>query len=457
MAEEFKTEYDQYAPKENGRLFSNAMFGFNKEQVLEYLEELADENNQRQEMATQRIQELDAQLKQTEMNVARTQQLLQEQQPKLADAEMQKKLEELANALQISREASMQAEDELAEAKEKLFTSQNENNWLREEHQKTDKQIAELRRQLDEASQGQWYGAEEQITELRRQLEESLVQQRAAEQEKEVLDAEIKALEAEREVLEAERDAAEAEREAAEAERDAAEAERDAAEAERNMLLTVREGQETSHVADQTTRQLVAEATQEAEHVKKLAYAERDRLHRQLLNGAGGLVDNITCIREDITAVEGEVTTVLESVQDMLAELLVSLNHTEQGLSTLDIQIERFPSASPSVAKQKPMHFQPVPVARQEQIALQNNHQQPLVARATNGLGQAEFHRVSAQQTASRPKAQLFRPSFTNSSATGAYYTQTARTLPVQEVDTEEERMKALTDTLVNTLRQMLE
>ncbi len=463
MAEQTQTEYDQYAPQANGRLFSNAMFGFNKEQVLEYLEDLTNENNQRQEVATQRIQELDKQLQKMEMNANRAQQMLQEQQPTLSDEELQRRFEEINNALQIARDAGMQAEDELAEVKDRLHTAQNENNWLREEHQKTDKQVAELRRQLDEASQGQWFGAEEQIAELRRREEEALAKQKATEQERDALVATLEALKVEQATIEAERDAAEAERDAAEAERDAAEAERDAAEAERDAAEAERELLQAKGVAEypldtHTTKQLVAEATEEAEHIRKLAYAERDRLHRQVLNSAGGLVENISSIREDITAVEGEVTNVLENVQEALAELLVSLNHTEQNLNTLDIQIERFPSTSPSVAKHSTSYLQPVSTHSEMPAEIKPMpHSETWRTREKAGLGNADFHRVWPKENAEKPKAQLFRPSFSNSSGNGAYFSQAARALPRQAHLSEEDRMKALTDTLVDTLRQMLD
>ncbi len=442
MAQQGQTEYEQYAPQTNGRLFSNAMFGFNKEQVLEYLEEMSEENSQRQEMASLRIQELDRQVKQMESAASRTQQMLEEQKPPLTDAELQKKLEELANALQITREAGMLAEDELAAAKEKLFNMQSENDWLREEHQKTDKQLAELRRQLDEASHGQWLGAEEQIAELRRKVEEVAAEQRETQQERDALLEEIKLLEAEREVIEAERDAAEAERDAAEAEREL-------------LLVSGEEGQSTRTVDLQTTRQLVEEAEQEAEYVRKVAYAERERVHRQMLSSAGGLANNISNIREDITVVEGEVTHVLESVQTALAELLVSLNHTEQNLHTLDVQVERFPTPSPAVAKRESMTLQPVSAVQDRELMPRVvSRGEPAWSKEKPAVGSAQFHRVWPQQEAEKQKAQLFRPGFSNS--TGVNFAQTARALPQQRAVSEEVRMRELTDTLVDTLRQML-
>ncbi len=446
MADQQKNEYDQYAPQTNGRLFSNAMFGFNKEEVLEYLEELADENNQRQEAAEARIRDLDMQIRNLEARVAEPQEL-PENQMALADEnrqarmhleESRRQIAEYANLLDVARAAAQQAEEELAEIREQLFTAQKENNWLREEYQKTDKQVAELRRQLDDASQGQWFGAEEQIAELRRQLEETMAQRDAAE---------------------AEREAAEAEREAAEAERDAAEAERDAMEAQRDA-----ESSYGDSPAAQAAAVLIAEATEEADRIRASAYAERDRIHRQIVNSAGGLSDSISSLREDVSGVEGDVTSVLENVQESLSELLVSLSHTEQSLNTLGIQAERFPSSSPTVTGRQVVYFQPSPQMEAEsrpvKMVRTGNKQQRLPkerpAEPPVSLGGGGFRRVWPGDAQVGNKSQAFRPSFTGNSA---YLPQTAKILPHEDYayETDDERMRSLTETLVDTLRQMLD
>ncbi|MDL2254243.1 hypothetical protein LJC49_09310 [Ruminococcaceae bacterium OttesenSCG-928-I18] len=452
MADQPKgSEYDQYAPQTNGRLFSNAMFGFNKEEVLEYLEELADENYQRQEAAEQRIRELDMQIKNLEARAAVVEEMPQGQMDVVEESRRQ--LAEVSNSLEVARSAAQQAEEELAEYKEQLYTAQNENNWLREEFQKSDKQVAELRRQLDDASQGQWFGAEEQIAELRRQLEEVMAQ-------RDTIQAERDAAEAEREAAEAERDAAEAERDAAEAERDAMEAERDAMEAEREAEVAYAESP-----AGQAASTLIAEATEEAERIRESAYAERDRIHRQILNSAGGLSESIGSLREDITGVEGDVTEVLENVQETLAELLVSLGRTEQNLTTLGVQAERFPSAATPVANQQVVYFQPGPQVSadtppQTQGRTKKRSPKAKTPEPAQSYGSGGFRRVWPDEQGASAKTQPFRPTFSNSpTASGAYLTQTARALPREEYeyDPEGDRMRALTETLVDTLRQMLD
>ncbi len=430
-------EYDQYAPQANGngRLFNNSMFGFNKEEVLEYLEELTEENFRRQSAADARIQELTGQLQKLE--AAPRPQPQQPQQPGAAVPNeeleaMRRKLASLTSEMDVAKTASQQAEGELGEFKERLFTAQRENDWLREEYQKSDKQIAELRRQLDEASEGQWHGAEEQIAELRRQVAE----------------------------VEAERDAAEAERDAAEAERDAAEAERDA------YLESLQMGaMPDNSPAAQAAGYIIDEANEEADRIRAGAIADRDRIHRQIVASATGLAGSITTLREDISSVEGDVSTVLEAVQDALGDLMSALGRTEQNLTTLGIAAERFPAAAPAVPlpkQQQVVYFQPSAQLEQEEpLAVPEKPRQrtgtPKAAAPAQSIGSSSgFRRVWPDTQPAGGNTRPFRPTYSNSpTAKGAYFPQTAEVLPT-EAETREERARQLSETLVDTLMQLM-
>lgn len=428
MAEQDQ-EYNQYAPQTSGRLFSNSMFGFNKEEVLEYLEELSEENYQRQASADAHIRELTAQLQQLEASAS-------QQNPTISNEEidsLRRKVAAASQELEVARTASTQAEGELHDFKEQLYTAQRENEWLREEYKKSDKQIAELRRQLDEASKGQWYGAEEQIFELRRQVAE-----------------------------------VEAERDAAEAERDAAEAERDAAEAERDAYLEGMELPEDSP-AGQAANYIIAEANEEAERIRATAYADRDRIHRQIMASASGLAGSITTLRDDISAVEGDVSSVLESVQDALGELMAALGRTEQNLTTLGIAAERFPATSPPVPKgQQVVYFQPAPQVATEpqpqpqpvQKAAPDKRQRPASvasqAAPAQSYGGGSFRRVWPDAAPASSKTRPFRPTYSNSpTAGGAYLPQTAQVL-APEPDEREDKIRQLSETLADTLMQLM-
>lgn len=411
-------EYDQYAPQTEGRLFNNSMFGFNKDEVLEYLEDVTEENYKRQATADQHIQNLNARIQDLEGRLAKGG---GGGVPAASSAEldaMRGRISNLSSDLDVARTASQQAEGELQEFKEQLHNSQRENAWLREEHQKGDKQLAELRRQLDEASSGKWQGAEEQISELRRQLSE----------------------------LEAERDAAEAERDAAEAERDAAEAERDAYMDEVGTV---------ENPANLAANVIIAEATEEAERIRKQAYADRDRLHRQILTSAGGLANSIGVLKGDLSSVENDVSGVLESIQEALGDIMSSLNRTEQSLDTLGIQAERFPATSPAVSSRQPVvYFRPEPVSPMPETftpEYQPSEAQPLPAAkpaGQQGFGTGSFRPVTPD-TSTEGKTMPFRPSFTTGSQAA-----TARVLPQE--DPEEERRRQLSETLVDTLIKLM-
>ena len=153
-------EYDQYAQPQSGRLFSNAMFGYNKEEVHEYIDELQDESYQRQEAADAHIQELGQRLAALEASLAQYQENSADPAElarlKSESANNAAQLAQLGEELEIARAATQQSEEELAESRDALHTAKQENSWLREEFTKTDEQVAELRRQLDEVTEGQW-------------------------------------------------------------------------------------------------------------------------------------------------------------------------------------------------------------------------------------------------------------------------------------------------------------
>lgn len=167
-------EYDQYAQPAEGRLFSSSMFGFNKEEVLEYLDELADENYQRQEAADLQIQELTQKLQAVEESLQNIPETSEGANPAELE-ELRGHTQQLSEDLDIARAATQQAEEDLAEIRENLFNMQQENNWLREEREKTDTEMAELRRKVDSLDSGEWdqkAEIEQKLADAQKQIEE---------------------------------------------------------------------------------------------------------------------------------------------------------------------------------------------------------------------------------------------------------------------------------------------
>lgn len=393
-------EYDQYAPQTSGRLFSNAMFGFNKEEVLEYLEDLADENYQRQQNADIRIQELSQKIQTLEAGAVNFQ---------TSDADSaadRAHFNELTQDLEVARAASQQAEEDLQEVKEQLFNLQQENNWLREEYQKCDHQIADLRRQLDDASAGQWSDTEQQIEELRTQLEEA--QEALAAQE-----------------------------------------------------------YEGPSPAAQAASTIIEEANADAERIRQDAYNERDRLHRQILNSTSGISASISTLRGDISDTEGDVSNVLEQVQEALASVLAALGRTEQNLNTLGVQVERFPATSSPVQKpqQQVVYFQPTtqPITSQPAPppAPASKQNAGLYAAPASSYGSGGFRRVWPDEETRAPRTQNakpFRPSYTGSPTAQAlaYAPQYEPAYEPAPDYAAEARMRNLSESLVDTLLQMM-
>lgn len=500
-------EYDQYAPQTGGRLFSSAMFGFNKEEVLEYLDELADENYQRQEAAEMRIQELSQTVQNLEAG-------LTQQPAPMVDSQQ---LSQLSEELEISRAAIQQAEDDLAELRDQLFNAQQENEWLREEHQKTDTQIADLQRQLDEATSGEWTGGNEAAQQLEEEarrldgLQQQLTQQqeelaqrenllaitqqnmadsgngqmtelraRLAEQEQLLSETHNKLAENERQRIEHMHQLNEAELLTAESrrrledreltlsatqnrlmerertitdhQRQLAESQRQIAELRAQLDKTEAELEEQRNIDPNkvASAAIIAEANAEADRIRAVAVDEKERIRRQIRASAGGLAESIGNLRTDVSGVENDVTHVLEAVQTSLADVLSALSRTEQNLNTMGIQVERFPVPSATVAKpphQQVVYFQPTEaaVAPPPEKPAQRSY-------VPESYGQGGFRRVWPEQNSSA-KTKQFRPSY--STTQPGFWPQTA-TAPKAVEPSQDERLRSLAENLVDTLVDMM-
>lgn len=133
MAEQ--NEYEQYAPVESGRMFNSAMFGFNKQEVLNFLADTADENLKRQQAAEAQIRQLTQRLQELEAGGAAA----GDAPPDAAAAEQ----------LERARIATEDAQEDVQLLREELRRSKKESGWLRTEYEKLANHNAELHRQLE--------------------------------------------------------------------------------------------------------------------------------------------------------------------------------------------------------------------------------------------------------------------------------------------------------------------
>ncbi len=402
MAEDRHNPTQQTA--NNGKLFSSSMFGFNKEEVLDYLEDMADENYRRQQTLEQRIQELNEQLHAMHQNENNRQQYTNT----ITDEEVreqQQYVAQLQDDLDLSLAATQQAQGELQEYKEQLFNVEKENAWLREEYQNYEDTVQDLRHQLEQVSDGQWDAHDEQVQQLQQQLQQT--------------------------------------------------------EAALQAAQTEHQGADVQH-AQQASTAIIQEANQQAERIRDEAWADKERLHQQLRGSAGGLAGSISNLRSEVSDVEGGVTHVLEAVQNALSDVMLSLGRAEQDLKTLDTQVERFPSSSPSVVKKQPfVYFQP-----QEAVPPQPQAQppQPSGFQETNWYGAAQqtgqdskgFRRIwpDGAEPQQQPTNQLAAPASGGINPRG---TAAPQLVSSAQPAASSHSKRNLAESLVDTIMQMID
>lgn len=514
------------------------MFGFNKDEVLEYLEELADENAQRQEVAERRIQELMQKLQKVETGLAAGQ--ANPQDPN-ANAQMEAQRRQLHDTLQnldIAKLATQQSEEELQEYKELFSNAQQQIAWLQQEYQQSQQTISDLSSQMEAtALSGTPDGREEaerlrmqliqavqendqmryqleQLTgetdQLRNQISQSQV---GAVQEAEQLRNQVTQLSYEAEQLRNQLTHAqtnssgyttqETEQLRSQVSQLGYEAEQlrsqlaQAQQAQTNSSsYTTQETEQLRHqlgLADQDISELrglleqvnsdngalqnqiqdmysnpqaygidgvnqqvssaiLAEANAEADRIRDEAFSDRDRLQKQIRNSSAGINESIANLRSEITNVEGGVAKALESVQYTLSEIIGALSRTEQHLNTYSTQVERFPSSSPAV-----------PSEAHQQLVYFNQNKQASAPEVDTFSSPAASGLRRVEPEATRPAKQPanirpFRATYSTSpTAQAAYWPQTAEALEPDEEEGREERLRTLSESLVDTLRQMME
>lgn len=399
---------DEFTLQDSGRVFSSAMFGFNKEEVLEYLEQMADEHAQRQLEAEGRIQELTKQVQALEAGSAgelfgEDTQANEELAAQLQEQAQQ--LEELSQDLDIAREATQQSEEELQDFKEQLNTVQQENAWLREEYQRSQQYATDLGQQLQAANAG--HAAATNTQEIERQLQTANANAAHLQEQLRIADSDIAELRAQL----------------------------DDTLDENDKLHSL-----PQNAVHQTTEALLADANAEANRIRDDAIAERERLHSQIKSSTSGLAESIANLRAEISTVESDVGQALETMQFTLVDMLMALSHTEQNINTFNTQINRFPTSAPPAGKEQHVVYFP-PEAQYR----------PETANTTGGLQRVE---PTPQPEPMRP----FQPTYTTSRPGAAmYWPNAAAAQPEDETEARETKLRALSESLADTLRQLME
>lgn len=403
-------EYGQYAPKSGERSFSSAMFGFNKDEVLDYLEEISEENYRRQEDAERHIQELSQRIRQLENRPATV------VTETVTDSETEAKLQAIAQDLEIAHAATQQSEEELQQNREMLYNIQQENAWLREEFGKYEQAYGQLSQQLELATQGQWQGPSPEMQEMQMQLQQANAH---------IQDLSTQLVQTQQE------------------------------------LANFQNGypqDEATFNAQQAASAIIAEANHEADRIRDEATAEKERLHRQIRTSAGGLAESIYTLRAELADVEGDVSGILESVQLTLTDVMAALARTEQNLSTFGNQVDRFPHSSPPVKSQKAAlqfseepTYAGIPGTMPAGRGNMNSGLQPVSPSATRPAPSATRKRRTA--------GPAFQPTYsTSATAVGSgSWPQAEDAYAANMTITNNERVREVSDSLADTLRQMVD
>lgn len=463
-------EYDGYTPPTGGQTFSSSMFGFNKDEVLDYLEETAEENFRRQEEAERRQREAEMRLQEAEMRLQDAERHIQEQNQHIrqlesrpptyvsdakADAEGEERLRAIMQDLEISHAATLQSEEELQESRELLYTAQQENTWLREEYAKYEQAYAQVCQQLEQVTQGQWADRSSEVADLQRRLQQANGQiQTLSQQLQQATQGQWEGPSPE-EVAELQGQLQQANEQIQSLTQQLQQAQQAANE------KSARFTDETSLSAQQAASAIIAEANHEADRIRDDATAEKERLHRQIRTSAGGLAESIYNLRTELADVEGDVSGILESVQLTLTDVMAALARTEQNLSTFGNQVDRFPHPSPSVKSMRPA-MQYVPDIPEEIEAPPPANPMPASRRPAakesgSGLQRVKTTKTSRKKSGGSP---AFKPTYSTSpTAAGGGWPQTedAYRGAEPEEDARDERVREVSDSLVDTLRQMIE
>lgn len=433
-------DYEQYASQAEGKLFSSAMFGFNKDEVLEYIESLADDNYQRQELAEHRILELTAELEQLRQEV------VSESTGAAFLEEHAGQLQAVQQELAATKQRAQQTEQELAELHAHLENLSQQNAWLQDAYQSAKEEATYLTAQLQDIAAGQWVPPEQVGAEadarlqaynqdLARQLEDADHDIVLLQQQLQQADNDIALLQQQLQTGGDDTSIAALHQELADADQDILTLQQQLENADKEIEslqqeLLDEQTKRESEVAfpQQESAAILAQAQAEANLIRETALAEKEHLQLKLQNNTGGLLYSISALRDEVGTIESSMGTALEDMQSTLSQILTALAHTELDLRTFNLQIDRLPNSSPLVNRR---------TEKQQTNYLPQSEEE-----------EKENNTIEMSDLADS-KAMVFRPTYSTSSTAWAQQ-------PALQ-DEREDRMRKLSESLVDTLKEILD
>ncbi|MEG0397011.1 MAG: hypothetical protein RR612_09805 [Oscillospiraceae bacterium] len=287
------------------RVFRTTMFGFKRDEVLEYIERITSENTVNITQLTQQVEKLEKEYATSKddndillLKIKEASETLQNEKQLAAQT-----AEELAQ-LRIKLEDTTQ---EMAGYKSRLFSREQETVVLKADNSRLNTTIDSLT-----LSVGKYEARKEELA----------LQEEKARQEAQCI---IKNAQL-------------------------------AADAEKKDILSA--ARDESERAQQEARMVIDKAGDDA--LALIAAAEREKNDaKQMINSSAvGIAESIAVLKTELSQVDAKIAAATEELQRATVSITLALEGTERNLETLGVQVRKFPEPA------KAAHFADKPIAQ---------------------------------------------------------------------------------------------
>ncbi|MEG0305579.1 MAG: hypothetical protein RR764_08685 [Oscillospiraceae bacterium] len=287
------------------RVFRTTMFGFKRDEVLEYIERITSENTVNITQLTQQVEKLEKEYATSKddndillLKIKEASETLQSEKQLAAQT-----AEELAQ-LRIKLEDTTQ---EMAGYKSRLFSREQETVVLKADNSRLNTTIDSLT-----LSVGKYEARKEELA----------LQEEKARQEAQCI---IKNAQL-------------------------------AADAEKKDILSA--ARDESERAQQEARMVIDKAGDDA--LALIAAAEREKNDaKQMINSSAvGIAESIAVLKTELSQVDAKIAAATEELQRATVSITLALEGTERNLETLGVQVRKFPEPA------KAAHFADKPIAQ---------------------------------------------------------------------------------------------
>lgn len=268
--------------------FHTELFGFNRVEVLSYIERISAANAEKARALEDTIAAL-----QRDLTQARQQggPLAQKARQVFAALETQKKRAEDAVAEASALRAEVdQANDEIAAVRSRLFAKEQENEALRQDNDRLNETVEDLTRAL--TKRGASAAAAQPDVQVPSGADEAAVMRQVRVKAREILRA-----------------------------------------------------------ADEKAAAQLQRAKEDAAAIRANAQTQTDKAKENLTRSADGIAASISTLKEQLAAVDAKILAATSELQKATDGIIAALSGTEDSLMTLGAQVERFPEPKPAAVR----------------------------------------------------------------------------------------------------------